>query len=241
MARFVESKGFQNRLKGGIFLSLVAVPTYFLAEGLPFRIVLTIGLALALAELCVVSLTLFYIPDQRKTSAMVAIFLALVLSIIATWYFPLAIIGGIVIVVVSTDVFAYFGGKLIGRKFAKTRPFPVVSPNKTWEGTTVGLVFGLIAAVLWVRLMMPEITETLRLCFFWMPLAAVAGDILESYFKRHAEIKDSNDFLVGQPIIGYIEGLLGGKGGHGGYLDRLDSCSFVLALLYLINLLGLLG
>ncbi|MBR3131518.1 phosphatidate cytidylyltransferase [Candidatus Saccharibacteria bacterium] len=241
MARFVESKGFRNRLKGGVFLSLVTIPTYLLAEGLLFRVVLTIGLTLALAELCVVSLVSFYIPDQRETSTMVAIFLALVLSIIATWYFQLAVIGGVVVVVVTTDVFAYFGGKLIGGKLAKTRPFPVVSPNKTWEGTNVGLVFGLIAAVLWVRLVMPEEAGTLLFCFLWMPPAAVAGDILESYFKRHAEIKDSNDFLVDQPIIGRIEGLLGGKGGHGGYLDRLDSCSFVLSLLYFINLLGLLG
>ena len=241
MARFVESKGFQNRLKGGVFLSLVTIPTYFLADGIMFRIILTTGLALALLELHTIVFTTFFIPDQRELSPIVAIFLTLTLSILATWHFPLAIVGGVVVVVVATDTCAYFGGKILGGKIPKTRPFPAISPNKTCEGTIVGLAFGMVAAILWTEFVIIDVTNELLSCFLWMPLAAVAGDMLESYFKRHAGIKDSNDFLVDQPVIGYIEGLLGGKGGHGGYLDRLDSCSFVLSLLYLINILGLLG
>jgi phosphatidate cytidylyltransferase len=51
------------------------------------------------------------------------------------WFvFPLSL-------VITNDVFAYFTGFCIGRKFTK-RPFlPFISPNKTWEGFVGGLVF----------------------------------------------------------------------------------------------------
>jgi phosphatidate cytidylyltransferase len=45
--------------------------------------------------------------------------------------------------VVCNDTFAYFSGKLFGRKFIK-RPFLNVSPNKTWEGFIGALLFTVI-------------------------------------------------------------------------------------------------
>ena len=123
-----------------------------------------------------------------------------------------------------------------GNKTTSFKPFPHISPNKTWEGTFTGVFLGIVAAVLWTNYVLPTATDSLKMCFLWIPLFAVAGDPLESYFKRRAGVKDANDFLLDKPVIGQIEGLLGGQGGHGGYLDRLDSFSFVLFLLVLVDI-----
>lgn len=237
MSKFLQSKGFQHRLKGSLFLTLVTLPSYFLAGGLPFRIVVTLGLIIAVIELRNVALkSAFFLGPNNLAVFAVLYFFALGVSIVAVWYFPVEVTGGVAVVAVTTDVFAYFGGKLFGNKTTSFKPFPHISPNKTWEGTYTGVFLGIVAAVLWTNYVLPTATDSLKMCFLWIPLFAVAGDLLESYFKRRAGVKDANDFLLDKPVIGQIEGLLGGQGGHGGYLDRLDSFSFVLFLLVLVDI-----
>ena len=51
------------------------------------------------------------------------------------------------------------------------------------------------------------------------------GDIIISYFKRQAKIKNTGNLLPG----------------HGGLLDRIDGMIFAVPTFYLINLLGFLN
>ncbi len=111
----------------------------------------------------------------------------------------------LLVVVCMADTAAYFGGRALGkRKLA-----PVISPNKTMEGTFVALLVIILIAILgqWF-LGTPEQSS-----FGWIKatipafIAAVIGDLLESYLKRQVNIKDSGNLLPG----------------HGGILDRLDS------------------
>lgn len=102
----------------------------------------------------------------------------------------------------AADVAAYLVGSAIGR-----RPLaPRVSPGKTWEGTIAGFVAS--AAIV------AAIAAPFGLAGFPVVVAAIglgpaglAGDLLESYLKRQAGVKDSGTMLPG----------------HGGVLDRLDS------------------
>lgn len=109
----------------------------------------------------------------------------------------------LVATVASTDVFAYYIGKQFG-----CRPFCETSPNKTWEGVIGGIggamIFGTLASALLVDIAL-GVTIT-----FMVAIAAVFGDLFESWLKRQAGVKDSGHLFPG----------------HGGMLDRLDGYLF---------------
>jgi phosphatidate cytidylyltransferase len=104
----------------------------------------------------------------------------------------------------GTDVFAYFGGRLIGG----TKLWPKVSPSKTWSGTLAGVFAGALigAAVGAHGLGIPS--RSLPLFALSLAVAAVSqgGDIFESWVKRRFGVKDSSGLIPG----------------HGGFMDRLD-------------------
>ena len=117
----------------------------------------------------------------------------------------------------ANDVFAYLTGKLLG----KHKLFPRISPGKTIEGSIGGLVFTVIAMVVFAHYA------------DWLPIAtgigmaAIAvvfgtlGDLCESMLKRQAGVKDSGKLIPG----------------HGGILDRFDSVLFSVPFVFVFLLL----
>ena len=113
----------------------------------------------------------------------------------------------VLLTVFVADTLAYLGGRLAGRH----RMAPAISPGKTWEGFTAGVVGGVLTT--WFALYEQDVfLDT------WRPfavgaiivLASVAGDLFESMVKRDLGVKDSGRALLG----------------HGGVLDRIDSLVF---------------
>lgn len=106
----------------------------------------------------------------------------------------------LILIVAVCDSGAYFIGKLIGKT-----PFSQTSPNKTLEGVIGGLVcatiFGTLVGIFAYSFILSLI------CSFCVAFMGVIGDLLESYFKREAGVKDSGDLIPG----------------HGGILDRIDA------------------
>ncbi|MDQ6702599.1 MAG: phosphatidate cytidylyltransferase [Pseudomonadota bacterium] len=104
----------------------------------------------------------------------------------------------------GTDVFAYFGGRLIGG----AKLWPKVSPSKTWSGTLTGVLAGaLLGAVTGVH-GLSDPARALPIFALGLATAAVSqgGDIFESWVKRRFGAKDSSGLIPG----------------HGGFMDRLD-------------------
>ena len=112
----------------------------------------------------------------------------------------------------STDVFAYFGGRLIGGK----KLWPRISPSKTWSGTICGVVAGaLLGTLTAVRdLPYPSALVPLLVLSLVAAILSQAGDAFESGIKRHFGVKDSSRLIPG----------------HGGVMDRLDG--FVAAAIF---------
>jgi len=103
----------------------------------------------------------------------------------------------------SCDIGAYFTGKLIGRH----KWIPSISPGKTWEGLSGGIILAVIVASLFAYWF--DIIEYSRAVLFGLAIAVSGqlGDLLESMLKRDAQSKDSGA-LVPE---------------FGGMLDLLDS------------------
>ena len=122
-----------------------------------------------------------------------------------------------------TDVFAYFTGMLLG----KHKLIPAVSPKKTVEGALGGVVFCVLATVLFGFIIekffnAQGITNAnylvLIITGLFASVVSQTGDLIMSVIKRHYGIKDYGKLFPG----------------HGGVLDRFDSVLAVSLILAFI-------
>lgn len=122
-----------------------------------------------------------------------------------------------VLITKFSDTGAYAIGSLIG----KHKMIPRISPGKTWEGFGGAILGSTLASVLFVHFLarkMPDMNLAHSI-FLGMLLgvSAVIGDLIESLFKREADVKDSGTLFPG----------------IGGILDLLDSLLFNAPIMYL--------
>lgn len=105
--------------------------------------------------------------------------------------------------VIASDSCAYVAGRLLGGpKLA-----PAISPGKTISGSVGGLLGAMVAGGLIGYWAEHEWTYWAFIAGGVLAIAAQAGDLLESAFKRRLGVKDSGHLIPG----------------HGGLLDRLDA------------------
>jgi len=122
----------------------------------------------------------------------------------------------LLVVTKITDVGAYFGGRLLGkRKLA-----PQLSPGKTITGAAIGFVTAIIFSFLFY--LASHFIENFHLTWVeslylgaLLGFLGQVGDLAESLFKRDADVKDSNRLP-----------------GLGGVLDMLDSLLFTTPVIY---------
>ena len=117
----------------------------------------------------------------------------------------------------ANDIFAYLTGKLLG----KHKLFSRISPGKTIEGSIGGLVFTLIAMVVFAHYAewLPK-ADGIGMAIIAVVFGTL-GDLSESMLKRQAGVKDSGKLIPG----------------HGGILDRFDSVMFSVPFIFVYLLL----
>ena len=222
--QFVKAKGGRLLLPAILLFTLLEVLSFFIAAKNPL-----LG-ALPLGVFFIAFLVLFVLHFKEKEGAIVdlavssfglsyvVVPMGMILGIL---YFPGTQDGRwwvayLLIVTKISDVGAYFGGNLWGkRKLA-----PNISPGKTVEGTFFGLLCAVLASFCLSYYSDPShfsmsVTESL---IFGLVLGLVGplGDLSESLLKRDANKKDSNALP-----------------GLGGVLDMVDSLLFNAPILYL--------
>ena len=114
-----------------------------------------------------------------------------------------------------TDIGGYAFGKIIGgKKLSK------ISPNKTISGVIGSFIFSIIPLIIFLKLDYLNLELDLNYVFFNLTVSLVSqlGDLLVSFFKRKAKIKDTGKILPG----------------HGGILDRVDGIIFAIPFSYLL-------
>jgi phosphatidate cytidylyltransferase len=123
----------------------------------------------------------------------------------------------LIVLVVATDVGAYFAGRTIGGP----RIAPRISPSKTWAGLFGGMALAAILGIAALHVLSDFSTEDPKLVdgisFAALAVVAQAGDFFESWMKRKAGVKDSSNLIPG----------------HGGLFDRFDG---LLAVVFVIGI-----
>jgi len=182
------------------------------------------GLGLALAQLqgwALVALAFaplaLALTPRRDARLIAAYSFAMLLSahvFIALDHRGAVIVVWLVCIVVASDVFGYFAGRLLGGP----KVWPSISPKKTWSGTVagwlgaglVGLGFVLVEGAGWGLLAISPLVA----------LASQVGDIAESLIKRRAGVKDASRLIPG----------------HGGVIDRFDAMIGAILAVWLLEL-----
>lgn len=113
----------------------------------------------------------------------------------------------------TNNSFAY----LVGSRFGKTKLFPALSPKKSWEGYIGGAATTLVF-IFFVETKMEIYGKYWWIVGLFIPLLATVGDLVQSYFKRRAHVKDSGSLLPG----------------HGGFYDRMDSVIYTAPFYYVL-------
>jgi phosphatidate cytidylyltransferase len=118
-------------------------------------------------------------------------------------------------IAVLTDTFAYVAGSLFG----KHKLAPYISPKKTFEGAVGAIILtSIVAAIVFYSFSFKLSFGYFMLIIVFGTVIAQIGDLLESWTKRVADVKDSSSLIPG----------------HGGLLDRLDSFIFLIFVVQLL-------
>ena len=127
----------------------------------------------------------------------------------------------VILICITSDIGGYFFGKIF-----KGPKLTTISPNKTYARMIGGYALSLIFLLIITNFIEFPVTPfKLFLLTILLSTVSQAGDIIVSFFKRQANVKNTGNLIPG----------------HGGLLDRIDGMIFAVPTLYLIELTGFLS
>ena len=128
-------------------------------------------------------------------------------------FFDFYIFNICIFTIIIFDSFSYFTGLFYGKKYI----FKKISPKKTLEGYLGGIFFTNTTFFFYFIFFL-DIYSYISFIIFINSIIifSALGDLLQSFFKRQNNIKNSSSFLPG----------------HGGFFDRFDS--FLTSIVFLL-------
>ena len=124
-----------------------------------------------------------------------------------------------ILFVLGICIFSDIGGYIVGKSIGGKK-LTKISPKKTISGSIGSFLFSLFPLGILIILGFEENLpgEAFLVCLL-LSLACQLGDLIISYFKRLAKVKDTGKILPG----------------HGGMLDRIDGVIFAIPILLVIK------
>ena len=127
-----------------------------------------------------------------------------------------------ILFVLGICIFSDIGGYIVGKSIGGKK-LTKISPKKTISGSIGSFLFSLfplgVLMILGFEENLPG--EGILVCLI-LSLACQLGDLIISYFKRLAKVKDTGKILPG----------------HGGMLDRIDGIIFAIPSTLILQLLS---
>ena len=211
----------KKELQKRIFSSIILIPVsfFFIIQGS-----LTFIFFLSLIFL-VTSFEWFRMTknkDLLRIFGLFFLFLSFFSTINLRQYIGLNFFLFLMIICIFTDT----GGYIFGKIFKGPR-LTTISPKKTYSGVIGSFLSSLIFGLIYIKYLGKKskiLLETDPLfiisLIIFVSLVSQIGDLIISYFKRKAKLKDTGKILPG----------------HGGFLDRIDGIIFVMPIIYLLEL-----
>ena len=223
----MANKLLESNLFKRILTALVLIPivVYIVIEGgVLFDLFLGLIFIIATYEVIRIVNNDKKLSQLKKLIWIVPILIYIGISLISLKYIRLYDGGQLKIMVLFLSIWvfdsaAYFTGSWIGGP----KLIPKISPKKTWAGLIGGcLITFIIPSIIFIIMLNHIFLSAFAIIMgFYLSLIGVigqVGDLMESYFKRKFNVKDSGNILPG----------------HGGILDRLDSIFLASIFFYLL-------
>jgi len=210
-------KELQKRILSSIIL--IPLSFFFIIQG-SFTFILFLSLVLLVTSFEWLKMT--NNKDLLRALGLFFLFFSFYTAIYLRQFIGLNFFLFLIIVCIFTDI----GGYLFGKIFKGPR-LSAISPNKTYSGVFGSFIVSLISGMIYIKylgqkskiLLDTDPIFVILLILFISTISQI-GDLIISYFKRKAKLKDTGRILPG----------------HGGFLDRIDGIIFVMPITYLFVL-----
>ena len=208
------NKELQKRIISSIIL--IPVSFFFIIQG-SVTFIFFLGLIFLLTSLEWFRMTKN--KDLLRIFGLFFLFFSFFSTIYLRQYFSLNFFLFLIIICIFTDT----GGYVFGKTFKGPR-LTKISPKKTYSGLIGSFLSSLLFGIIYIKYFGKKskiLLETdpifIILLILFISLVSQLGDLIISYFKRKAKLKDTGKILPG----------------HGGFLDRIDGIIFVMPTIYL--------
>ena len=208
------NKELQKRIISSIIL--IPVSFFFIIQG-SVTFIFFLGLIFLLTSLEWFRMTKN--KDLLRIFGLFFLFFSFFSTIYLRQYFSLNFFLFLIIICIFTDT----GGYVFGKTFKGPR-LTKISPKKTYSGLIGSFLSSLLFGIIYIKYFGKKskiLLETdpifIILLILFISLVSQLGDLIISYFKRKAKLKDTGKILPG----------------HGGFLDRIDGIIFVMPITYL--------
>lgn len=211
-----------------IFAGMTLFILTYLYKGFDFPGRLVI---LAFIPVFIVMINSLYVKDKSRFDKFANLYTALLYIAVPWSVFNFAVFNadsqfnGILLlcffaIVWGSDVGAYLFGITLGQKYGR-KLFPSISPKKSWIGFWGGMFLAVLVSVIlhFAGIFVLPLHHCIILAVL-LDVSGVYGDLIESQWKRHYNVKDSGNVIPG----------------HGGLLDRFDSAliAIPIGVIYLV-------
>ena len=131
----------------------------------------------------------------------------------------------LILFILGVCIFSDIGGYVVGKSVGGKK-LTKISPNKTISGSIGSFLFSLIPVglIIFNEHNILDLNNHKQILIFYsliISLSCQLGDLVISYFKRMAKVKDTGNILPG----------------HGGMLDRIDGIIFAIPTSFIISYL----
>ena len=209
------NKELQRRILSSIIL--IPVTIFFIIQG-SFTFIFFLSLIFFVTSLEWFKMTKN--KDLLKIFGLFFLFFSFFSTVYLRQYIGLNFFLFLIIVCIFTDT----GGYIFGKTFKGPR-LTKVSPKKTYSGVFGSFLISLLSGLIYIKYLGQKskiLLETdllfIILLILFISLVSQIGDLIISYFKRKAKLKDTGKIIPG----------------HGGLLDRIDGIIFVVPVSYFL-------